>query len=98
MPFYFAGDLESGNVCEYFKMKYYFNELGINKHDEILYEMGVKEKEHEVYFYEKIKNHAWLPFFEKIFKWGTSYSKNNIDMQHLEPVEKSDIYCKNNEN
>lgn len=29
MPYYFAGRLESGNVCEYFIMMRYFNELGI---------------------------------------------------------------------
>src|SRR5688572_13889529 len=37
MPFYFAGRLESGNVCEYFRMKQYFNSLGITRHDKILY-------------------------------------------------------------
>lgn len=71
MPFYFAGSLESGNVCEYFHMKHYFNELGITEQDNILYEMGIKEKEHEVYFLEQIKNHKLLPFFEKLFQWGT---------------------------
>ncbi|MBK6397074.1 MAG: ferritin-like domain-containing protein [Bacteroidetes bacterium] len=44
MPFYFAGSLESGNVCEYFRMMHYFHEIGITEHDEILYEMGIKEK------------------------------------------------------
>src|ERR1051326_6214372 len=32
MPSYFAGRLESGNVSEYFRMKNWFNELGITKH------------------------------------------------------------------
>lgn len=50
MPFFFAGRLESGNVCEYFRMMQYFHELGIVEHNRILYEMGIKEKEHEVYF------------------------------------------------
>lgn len=94
MPFYFAGNLESGNVCEYFRMKQYFNSLGITEHDSILYEMGIKEKEHEVYFLSKIKNNKLLPFFEKIFKWGNKKSANNIDMEALEPVESSDGYCK----
>jgi rubrerythrin len=94
MPFYFAGDLESGNVCEYFRMKHYFNEIGISKHDEILYEMAIKEKEHEVYFYNRIKNHRLLPFFERVFKWG-KHAKNNVDLETLEPVEKSDGYCVN---
>ena len=49
MPYFFAGKLESGNVCEYFVMMHYFHSLGIKDHDQILYEMGMKEKEHEVY-------------------------------------------------
>jgi len=69
MPFYFAGRLESGNVCEYFRMKQYFNSLGIREHDQLLYEMGMKEKEHEVYFLAGIKNSRLLPFFEKLFSW-----------------------------
>ena len=44
MPYFFAGKLESGNVCEYFLMMKYFRSLGITEHDEILYEMGIKEK------------------------------------------------------
>ena len=72
MPFYFAGSLESGNVCEYFRMKQFFNQLGITAHDTTLYEMGIKEKEHEVYFLSKIKNNKLLPFFEKVFNVGGS--------------------------
>lgn len=94
MPFYFAGSLESGNVCEYFRMKQYFNALGIREHDNILYEMGIKEKEHEVYFLGKIKNNRLLPFFEKLFSWGGKKSFNNVDLDEKYPVESSDIYCK----
>ena len=67
MPFYFAGRLESGNVCEYFRMMHFFNSLGITKYDQVLYEMGIKEKEHEIYFLDKIKDSKLLPFFEKLF-------------------------------
>jgi rubrerythrin len=94
MPFYFAGRLESGNVCEYFRMKQYFNSLGINKHDKILYDMGIKEKEHEVYFLEQVKNDKLLPFFEKLFAWGNKESFNNIDLDKKYPLEESDAYCK----
>lgn len=94
MPFYFAGRLESGNVCEYFRMKQYFNSLGITDHDVVLYEMGMKEKEHEIYFLNKIKHSKLLPFFEKIFSWGNK-SFNNIDLDKKYPVEESSIYCKN---
>jgi hypothetical protein len=94
MPFYFAGSLESGNVCEYFRMKQYFKELGIKEHDLILYEMGMKEKEHEVYFLSKIQNSRLLPFFEKLFSWGAKKSFNNVNLDEKYPVEDSDVYCK----
>jgi len=94
MPFFFAGKLESGNVCEYFKMKQYFNSLGVRKWDVMLYEMGIKEKEHEVYFLQKIKESKVLPYFEKIFNWGRNKSLNNIDLDKKYPVEESDVYCR----
>ena len=97
MPFYFAGNLESGNVCEYFRMKQFFNALGITEHDNILYEMGMKEKEHEVYFLEQIKTSKLLPFFEKVFGWGTQKSLNNVDLEDKRTVEDSDVYCKKQE-
>ena len=78
MPMYFAGRLESGNVNEYFTMKKLFNDLNIHKHDTLLTEMGLKEKEHEVFFLSKIKLHKWLPFFEKVFSWGNTKSLNSI--------------------
>ena len=93
MPYFFAGKLESGNVCEYFRMKQYFNTLGIREHDKLLYEMGMKEKEHEIYFLGKIRNSRWLPFFEKLFAWGSGKSRNNIDLDKKYPIEESDHYC-----
>ncbi len=93
MPFYFAGSLESGNVCEYFRMMHYFHEIGISEHDEVLYEMGIKEKEHEVYFLSKIENHKLLPFFEKLFSWGRK-SKNDVDLGKKYSVSESEIYCR----
>ncbi|MDI1257026.1 MAG: hypothetical protein PSV16_13090 [Flavobacterium sp.] len=94
MPFYFAGRLESGNVCEYFRIKQYFNSLGIKEHDLLFYEMGMKEKEHEIYFLAHIKTNKFLPFYEKYFSWGNNSSFNNIDLDKKYPVEHSDHYCK----
>lgn len=94
MPYYFAGRLESGNVCEYFLMMRYFNEVGITEHDEVLYEMGMKEKEHEVYFQKSLQNIRLLPLFEKIFGWGKNSSFNDIDLENKSPVAKSKGYCK----
>jgi hypothetical protein len=93
MPFYFAGRLESGNVCEYFRMKQYFNSLGIKEHDRLLYDMGMKEKEHEVYFLKGIQTNKLLPLFEKLFSWG-EHSFNNIDLDKKYPMEESGDYCK----
>jgi hypothetical protein len=98
MPIYFAGRLESGNVCEYFRMKQYFNSLGINEHDQCLYDMGIKEKEHEVYFLNAIKGSRLLPFFEKVFNWGSKNSFNNIDLDKKYPVEQSGVYCMKKDN
>lgn len=93
MPYYFAGRLESGNVCEYFVMLHYFHELDIHHHDHVLYEMGMKEKEHEMYFLERIRTKRVLPFFEALFSWGNTTSFNNVDWQEQYPVEHADHYC-----
>lgn len=94
MPYYFAGKLESGNVCEYFIMMKYFNELGITDHDAVLYEMGMKEKEHEVYFQKSLENNRLLPLFEKVFGWGNTSSSNDVDLENKATVDESKRYCK----
>lgn len=95
MPYYFAGKLESGNVCEYFIMMRYFNEIGITSHDDMLYEMGMKEKEHEIFFQKGLQNNRLLPLFEKIFGWGNKSSSNDVDLENRASVEESKGYCKN---
>ena len=95
MPYFFAGKLESGNVCEYFVMMRYFQALGIRDHDQILYEMGIKEKEHEVYFLGQIKTSRLLPYFERFFGWGAKSAQNDVDLQNQYSVEESREYCKN---
>lgn len=93
MPFFFAGKLESGNVCEYFVMMRHFHTLGIHDHDAMLYEMGMKEKEHEVYFLEQIRQSRLLPLFERLFSWGAVSSTNDVDLEKKLPVRESDHYC-----
>ena len=93
MPYFFAGKLESGNVCEYFVMLHSFHSLGIREHDAILYEMGMKEKEHEVYFLDQIKGSRLLPFFERVFSWGSKSSLNDVDLAHKYSVEEAHRYC-----
>ena len=87
MPYFFAGKLESGNVCEYFVMMKYFHTLGITEHDESLYEMGIKEKEHEVHFLDIIKDSKWLPYFERVFNWRVNIIYNNVDLNKKYSIE-----------
>jgi hypothetical protein len=93
MPYFFAGKLESGNVCEYFVMMRYFHELGIRDHDTILHAMGMKEKEHELYFLAQIKKSRLLPVFEKVFAWGRHTTLNDVDLDNKYPVADSHRYC-----
>lgn len=93
MPYYFAGRLESGNVCEYFVMMRYFNEMEITEHDAVLYEMGIKEKEHEEYFLKSLEGNRLLPLFERIFGWGKDGRMNDVDLQDKATVEASKRYC-----
>ena len=94
MPFFFAGKLESGNVCEYFVMMRHFHSLGIREHDAMLYEMGMKEKEHEVYFLEQIRTSRLMPLFQRLFSWGPGKAANDVDLENRQPVEDSAGYCK----
>jgi hypothetical protein len=65
--YYFAGVLVSSNVCEYFVTVKYFRSLGIKEHDEILYEMAIKKKEHEVFYLQAEADNGSSPLFEKTF-------------------------------
>ena len=95
MPYFFAGRLESGNVCEYFVMMRYFRELGISEHDEALYEMGIREKEHEMYFLETVKGNRLLPIFETIFRWGEDRSFNDIELSPAPTIDEAKSACGN---
>jgi hypothetical protein len=95
MPYFFAGKLESGNVCEYFVMLRHFHTLGIHDHDQVLYEMGIKEKEHEVYFLEQIRHNRLLPWFERVFHWGPGSTVNDVDLDHKYPIAEAHTYCRN---
>ena len=81
-------------MCEYFRLMHYFHAIGITEHDQVLYDMGIREKEHEVYFLERIKNRKALAFFERIFAWGSSKSFNDVDLAVMKSVQESEAYCR----
>ena len=93
MPHYFAGRLESGNTCEYIVMLQRFHALGIDVHDDELFQMALKEKEHEVFFLQQIMHAQQLSIFECFFRWGTRHSANDIDLATLRPVAEAKLYC-----
>ena len=55
--------------------------------------MGMKEKEHELYFLEQIKTSPLLPFFEKVFSWGRKRSLNDVDIEAKYATEDGARYC-----
>jgi len=93
MPYFFAGKLESGNVCEYIVMIRHFHFLGITEHDEMLYAMGLKEKEHEMFFQAMIKDERWLPWFERVFAWGAETTLNDVESHQPLPLNRAGEYC-----
>jgi hypothetical protein len=93
MPYYFAGRLERGNVCEYFIMQQHFHELGITEHDRVLYEMGIAEKEHEEFFLDGITHKRLLPIFQRVFAWGSGASCNAVDLAAPHDPTLSSQYC-----
>jgi rubrerythrin len=54
LPMYFAGRLETNNVCEYEKAAGWARELGLDDFLQDLYEMAAVEVEHKKYFFEAI--------------------------------------------
>jgi demethoxyubiquinone hydroxylase (CLK1/Coq7/Cat5 family) len=70
MPMYFAGRLESRNVCEYESAARHARRLGLTEFEIELRLMAAVEREHEVFFMQTIAAHRLLPLMRKIFGWG----------------------------
>ena len=61
----------------------------------MLYEMGMKEKEHELYFLEQVKTSWLLPLFQRLFSWGPGSTANDVDLARPLPLDESGRYCEN---
>lgn len=70
LPMYFAGRLESRNVCEYESAASEARRLGLREFEGELRLMAAVEREHEVFFRETIAAHRLLPLMRRIFRWG----------------------------
>ncbi len=87
MPMYFAGRLESNNVNEYILMGELANNTKINDELQCIEQMAIVEKQHEMYFLNKVANHKALPLFQKVFSWGVGYSYNKMSTKEVNSLE-----------
>ena len=76
MPMYFAGRLESGNVNEYLRLIELVRGTALADEHACILEMARVEKEHEMWFLERVSGHPWLPRFTRFFGWGAGRSFN----------------------
>ncbi len=67
---YFAGRLESGNVCEYEEAAVFAKDLEMPECFDELLEMARVEQEHEDFFREMVSKHRLLSITKTFFKWG----------------------------
>ncbi len=67
---YFAGRLEDGNILEYQVAAQHAQALQLNSLVKQLLAFSAKEEEHEVYFYNIVRDHWMLAPMKSVFKWG----------------------------
>jgi demethoxyubiquinone hydroxylase (CLK1/Coq7/Cat5 family) len=70
LPMYFAGRVESGNVCEYETAALHARNLGLEEFAGELLKMAETERDHERFFMSAINGHRLKPFMRAIFGWG----------------------------
>jgi hypothetical protein len=75
LPMYFAGRLEFGNVDQYEDAAFHARRLGLKDFERELHEMTLTEREHELFFMNKVKGHFLLPFVQFLFHWGPEQSE-----------------------
>ena len=75
LPMYFAGRLEFGNVDQYEEAAFHARQLGLRDFEKELHAMTLTEREHEVFFMNKVRGHFLLPFVQLIFRWGPEQEK-----------------------
>ena len=75
-PMYFAGRLEFGNVDQYEDAAFHAGRLGFGEMAKELHAMTRTEREHELFFMNKVEGHPLLPLIQALFRWGPALRKN----------------------
>lgn len=78
LPMYFAGRLEFGNVDQYEDAAYHAGRLGLKDFEKELHAMTLTEREHEIFFMNKVEGHPLLPLVQFIFRWGPATRKTAV--------------------
>ncbi|HEU4950468.1 MAG TPA: demethoxyubiquinone hydroxylase family protein [Holophagaceae bacterium] len=71
IPMYFAGRLESQNDREYEEAALLAEALGLLALRDELRAFAQLERDHEAYFLNKVTGHPALPFWRRLFGWGS---------------------------
>lgn len=74
-PMYFAGRLEFGNVDQYEDAAFHARALGFKEMARELHAMTAAERDHELFFMNKVAGHPLLPWIQWIFNWGPRQRK-----------------------
>ncbi len=74
-PMYFAGRLEFGNVDQYEDAAYHARKLGLKEMARELHAMTATEREHELFFMNKVEGHPLLPLVQWVLRWGPPMRK-----------------------
>jgi hypothetical protein len=74
-PMYFAGRLEFGNVDQYEDAAYHAQRLGLKDMVKELHAMTLTEREHELFFMNKVEGHPLLPLVQFLLQWGPQPKK-----------------------
>lgn len=79
LPMYFAGKLESANIKEYEHASQHAQILGLQKYAAELMKLSEVEKEHELFFFDAVREHRMLPVLRRIFNWGPESKSSAIE-------------------
>jgi hypothetical protein len=70
IPMYFAGRLESQNICAYDVAAVHAAALGLVDFERDLLEMEEVEESHEEFFFGLIAHHRMFPLMVRLFGWS----------------------------
>jgi demethoxyubiquinone hydroxylase (CLK1/Coq7/Cat5 family) len=87
IPMYFAGRLESQNICAYDVAAVHAKSLGLDDFERDLLDMEQVEQTHEEFFLGLVVNHRMFPSMRKLFGWGSLTEEGACVVEEMADVE-----------